>query len=437
MIFVNEKNRLLMLGIITIIVVSIVLIGITYAFFSANVKGNEKATQTVVETANLKLVFIDTELIDIENALPGISTSKNFSVENKGNSALYYNINIINVLNEFISDDLVYKITSDDGGGEKEGTLPDDNSTLINEILINPGEIHTYTIQIIFRETGEDQNQNQGARFKGKLQISTQSMYSESVVFGISEPMGQVIKGLNKKINIVGVNYGQLNCLSENETIATCSTEDEEINILGKEVGTTTIKIVEDIENKEVEYIMNVITVKSEFSYTGNYQEFTAALSGNYMIELWGANSGTYKGSYVKGTAYIEEGTKLYFYVGGANSDTTGVTGGYNGGGTGGSVINTSGGTNHCGTNYRNGGGGATDVRTISGVWNDTSSLNSRIIVASGAGATANGDTDGANSTASMSGVSITRQPGGGKHTGEAGLGGTGSYHHKFLLFIS
>lgn len=118
------------------------------------------------------------------------------------------------------------------------------------------------------------------------------------------------------------------------------------------------------------------------YSYTGNYQTFVAPATGNYKIELWGASGGDFapilggKGGYTSGDIYLIKDTALYVYIGGSPS---GEAGGYNGGGSlaAGQGI------------YGSAGGGATDIRLVSGAWNDTTSLISRIMVA-GAGAGAN-----------------------------------------------
>lgn len=121
--------------------------------------------------------------------------------------------------------------------------------------------------------------------------------------------------------------------------------------------------------------------VLANSGYTGSVQEITIAETGKYLLEVWGASgagndpSSTVlgsrggKGGYSKGEIQLTKGTKLYAYVGGKG---TGSSGGFNGGGDGGPAAN--------------GGGGATDIRLVGGVWNDTISLASRLIVAGGGG---------------------------------------------------
>ena len=145
------------------------------------------------------------------------------------------------------------------------------------------------------------------------------------------------------------------------------------------------------------------------FDYTGEEQVFTVPHTGYYKLEAWGAQGGTaystYQtigysygglGAYTSGTIYLEEGEKIYVYVGGRGIDNTQtsknvgiVAGGYNGGGAGYGRDN--------GNSYvHNGasGGGATDFRYFGDstpsesdlLWNSTLGLNSRIMVAAGGG---------------------------------------------------
>lgn len=122
----------------------------------------------------------------------------------------------------------------------------------------------------------------------------------------------------------------------------------------------------------------------ASFSYTGGEQTYTVNLPGYYKIEAWGAQGGnsTYggKGGYSSGTIKLNKGENLYIYVGGmgpSNATTTNI-GGYNGGGYSG---------NNSGSNSY-GGGGATDIRLWGGAWNDSTGLNSRIMVAAGGAGT-------------------------------------------------
>lgn len=146
-----------------------------------------------------------------------------------------------------------------------------------------------------------------------------------------------------------------------------------------------------------VESVSCTIAPVQTFEYTGNYQTFEAPRDSYYKIDLWGASGGSIadvpggKGAYTSGVIYLSKGDILYFYVGGAgqsrtyNDGTGTITGGYNGGAVG-NVSRTS------NTQKNSSGGGATDVRLVSGAWNNSSSLASRIMVAAGGGGVYDGD---------------------------------------------
>ena len=195
------NNKLLAIGFSIIGIVILTIIGLSYAFFTAGVIGNENANQTVIETADLRLVFNDTDILDLNNALPGVSNSKTFTVTNIGTARQRYDINITNVINTFINDELVYTITSDneDGGEVLETSMPTEESTLLTS-SIDPGVTITYEITVKFKETGSSQDYNQGATFSGKLQIVPRIMgvalggyvYDES-----DNPLSNVIVELN------------------------------------------------------------------------------------------------------------------------------------------------------------------------------------------------------------------------------------------------
>lgn len=140
---------------------------------------------------------------------------------------------------------------------------------------------------------------------------------------------------------------------------------------------------IEDLYNKyaDLQKEFELQEKNFYFSYTGQYQEFTAPMNGKYKIELWGA-SGAYNGGlggYTKGEIYLDASDKLYIYVGGVGKQGAAAEGGWNGGGKSGNQESTAG-----------SGGGATDVRLMKtekgSIWNEFDSLKSRIMVAAGGG---------------------------------------------------
>ena len=88
---------------------------------------------------------------------------------------------------------------------------------------------------------------------------------------------------------------------------------------------------------------------KTEFDYTGDYEEYEVKDNGYYKIECVGATGGNSvgngsvtesggNGGYTSGIIYLKKGEKIYVYVGGHGNDAEvgkDSTAGYNGGGLG------------------------------------------------------------------------------------------------------
>lgn len=122
------------------------------------------------------------------------------------------------------------------------------------------------------------------------------------------------------------------------------------------------------------------------FDYTGSIQSIELN-PGQYKIEAWGAQGGSYNnnyyggyGGYSVGTVNFSSKTTVYIVVGGTASSIT--KGGFNGGGNG-------------GDNYLNayGGGGATHIGLKSGLLTDFSNdFSSKLLmVAAGCGGSVDG----------------------------------------------
>ena len=133
------------------------------------------------------------------------------------------------------------------------------------------------------------------------------------------------------------------------------------------------------------------------FDYTGNYQEFNVPHNGTYKIELWGAQGGGStdypgaNGAYTKGDIHLNSNQKLYIYVGEHGDFVQGRNGGNSSFTFSNSIYNNGSKTifqfySEARRGYGYAGGGATDVRLVSGSWNSFDSLKSRIMVAAGGG---------------------------------------------------
>ena len=153
--------------------------GLSYAYFSASISGNENAKNVVVEAGTLKLTYTDGPAINAQYIKPGWTTTKTVSVKNNGTLDAYYNVIWQTLTNTITKNELVLSATCQrlNASGTVEGTCesipqaPISDMTIAKKISIESGITHKYTFTILFKETNADQNYNQGKEFNGVLGI--------------------------------------------------------------------------------------------------------------------------------------------------------------------------------------------------------------------------------------------------------------------------
>ena len=187
-----------------------------------------------------------------------------------------------------------------------------------------------------------------------------------------------------------------------------------------------------------------------DFNYTGGVQSWTCPETGEYKLEVWGAQGGSNsgpiisainggQGGYSIGYRTISKGTTYYIVVGGQGGnvtslvaagsssriDTSGKPGGYNGGGRGGDGY-----VGDIWGKYKyyaggSGGGGATHIATTNrGVLSNYNSYRNEILIVAGGGGGVGGWWSGGH------GGGTTGQNAASK--GNSALGGTQSSGYQF-----
>ncbi len=150
----------------------VMLLSVSYAYFVSKVEGNEDAKATDITAGKMELEYDGTSIVGMENALPGDKKVITFTVRNKGTVTTQYNVDLINVTNEFIKDELVYSIKRNGKDEKGETPLPGSETTLLEGVSIEKDETDTYELTIEFKETYSEQNYNQGKEFNGLIQIN-------------------------------------------------------------------------------------------------------------------------------------------------------------------------------------------------------------------------------------------------------------------------
>ena len=178
---ITKTNKVKVI-VITLLIFIVSIAGISYAYFTIQITGNDTASSMRLRTANLRLIYTDTLLLGGDKISPGWSQTKTVTVENDGNQTVTYGIIWRELLNQITNNELVISATctSNIQGNTCEGfekAVPT-KITEASNVLIKPGieievgETHTYTVTVEFIETGSNQNYNQNKEFYGTLNIA-------------------------------------------------------------------------------------------------------------------------------------------------------------------------------------------------------------------------------------------------------------------------
>ena len=171
MIVVNKKSKLSIA--IILVIVSLIIVGGSYAFFEAIVDKDANNTAAVT-TKKLSINFQDGPEIVLNDVLPGQKIIKTFTVTNTGNTTQTYHLDFKDVVNEFSrKSDIVYSLTSTNGGATLNDIIfPSGDETFAIDISINPNVTQEYTMVIEYKNLSENQSVDMGKTASAKIQVT-------------------------------------------------------------------------------------------------------------------------------------------------------------------------------------------------------------------------------------------------------------------------
>lgn len=381
-----KKNRKFSFISMTILFALIGLISLGYAWVAYWV--NSTTSVMSITAAEIAMSYSQKEdgpaTTSVIDLAPGESVVRRYEINNYGDEA--QNVNLIwkDVINTFYpNDDLYYKLYTESETGEVENLaseryMPTTNVSIANGISVDANSTKTLTLIVTYKIT-EDVQEADMSYFSGNIDVD----------MGSPRPLETFIDLYQSDDTNLTANteFYLIKKIPSNEIY------DYDINKSACDNGVELAYNGFTGEfNTPSSYVSTYCRVYFDelnvYRYTGSYQIFTVENSGYYNIRAYGAKGGGTNGGYgsaTEGTVYLTSGEKLYIYVGGkgGQSSNNQNVGGYNGGGYSG--INS----------Y--GGGGATDIRCFGSggtcttnssnlAWNDSTGLNSRIMVAAGGG---------------------------------------------------
>ncbi len=178
----NKKTLIVCL---LIVAVTLILMGASYAYFTAIGTSDEQ----VVQSGVLELTYLTGKDITLEGIFPSEEVDAGvhqFAVENTGTLDATYYMYLDNIVlqkngQDTHSENLKWKLYSADENYIEQseiinGSFIDGNSTieLDTELAIRPGEKHYYILKIWLQETGQAQNEDQGLTFSAQVIATTE-----------------------------------------------------------------------------------------------------------------------------------------------------------------------------------------------------------------------------------------------------------------------
>ena len=235
----NRRQKII-ISVTSIFLVLLILVGLTYAYFLTQIKGNTNERSISVLTADLKLEYGDGNgLITAVNVIPGVyvtgNDGKTFTVENKGNATVEnYGIFLTEVVNTLAdTSDLVYTLTCVSknvqtnevsgtcNGVSSETEFPTNNSLVVtNDIAV--GIRHEYRLDVLFKETNDDQSDNMNKTISAKIDLYALAgtIDIEGTVTGYQNGDYIVVNSAEaKKSEIIDGKYKVVGLLPDNHTI--------------------------------------------------------------------------------------------------------------------------------------------------------------------------------------------------------------------------
>ena len=171
----NRKN-IMMLVMSTIVLATIMLIGLTYAYYKVRMVENSKDKSISVTSKKLEITYADGNgVIEGTEIEPGYTITKTFSVENNGDSAVTYSVMFEEITNTFTrNDDWTYVLKKGDTK-ISSGTIVSGNyQVVISSINIDAKATDSYTLTLTYAKLALiDQSVDMGATLSLKVNIDS------------------------------------------------------------------------------------------------------------------------------------------------------------------------------------------------------------------------------------------------------------------------
>lgn len=187
---INDVKKKIIISMCAIVLLVLTLFGITYAYFTSSIQGNQNDTSVDIGAAMLRLEYNgEDSYIEVTGLQPGETIeSKKFSVKNTGTATIKnYDVILENLVNELSRyEDLTYELTCVSSDGKEcnnnSGTFPRMNQVIVTN-TIDAGVTHSYVLKLTYEDTNTNQSIDMNKEISAKVNIKDD--YSDIKTFKI------------------------------------------------------------------------------------------------------------------------------------------------------------------------------------------------------------------------------------------------------------
>ena len=205
----NKRGTTVLLTVIGIATLLVAVVGATFAYFTATVKpaeGNVETDVTITAAQLGTITFTNGTTIDLCDEeptegetypscaiYPGAKESKEFKLTSSSDTTgdVDYEIYLVTTTNSIATGktetpNLVATLTSDNAEATSElnatplstTTYSAESKKLIGSGTLGVGETDTWNLEVELKETGLEQNDDQGRQFVGKIVVEAATKYT-------------------------------------------------------------------------------------------------------------------------------------------------------------------------------------------------------------------------------------------------------------------
>ena len=199
----NNRTNTLLLTVIGVATLLVAVIGASFAYFTAQLYGEEQGDTVTIGAVVLKIAYADGSgaiggvlaaegIVPVTTGEPVIKKEFTITGNNSTTAIMPYSISLKITTNEFTTGALRYTFESSNNGGNgvvpPSVTVPQNISTGDDQ-TINLGSaqfvgnvtdaVHTYTLNIFFPETYENQDEDKDKEFIAKIDIRVQEIINQ------------------------------------------------------------------------------------------------------------------------------------------------------------------------------------------------------------------------------------------------------------------